>query len=160
MTEHLVKLIGIKISELKEDDLSRNCDFGRYFQDINNILYKIRDICEKRKESKIWKSFKRTYLHWLNRLEFVSRISTEIKTKALSVISYIDPMVKMKVPVHWRECQWIECKNKKKRKRLWICKGCKLVTYCCKSHQKKDWKFIHSTQCLKKLSLILSDTYC
>eukprot|EP01084_Bolivina_argentea_P167519 290723_1 len=49
-------------------------------------------------------------------------------------------------------CGYIGCKRytkKKKEKRLKICAGCRLVYYCCRKHQKKDWKFVHSQQCLQ-----------
>eukprot|EP01084_Bolivina_argentea_P018485 34415_1 len=46
-------------------------------------------------------------------------------------------------------CEWKYCKQTKKTKKLYRCKGCQLVTYCCKSHQKKHWKTIHSKQCLR-----------
>eukprot|EP00483_Globobulimina_turgida_P004763 UN04772 len=46
-------------------------------------------------------------------------------------------------------CEWKYCEETKKSKKLYRCKGCQLVTYCCKSHQKKHWKTIHSKQCLR-----------
>ena len=55
-----------------------------------------------------------------------------------------------------RECGWLPCAffNAQKRKRkdmkpALTCKGCKLIRYCCRNHQKKHWKFIHRQQCIK-----------
>eukprot|EP01084_Bolivina_argentea_P274409 467723_1 len=48
------------------------------------------------------------------------------------------------------KCGWPLCN--KQRKEFEIrnkCKGCELLKYCCKSHQKKHWKFIHRQQCLR-----------
>eukprot|EP01084_Bolivina_argentea_P216022 366938_1 len=47
-----------------------------------------------------------------------------------------------------RECGWVLCNKKQnafgaKNK----CKGCMMVQYCCRRHQKKHWKYIHSQQC-------------
>eukprot|EP01084_Bolivina_argentea_P116156 206434_1 len=44
------------------------------------------------------------------------------------------------------ECGWPLCKRENFVKRN-ICKGCKLIQYCCRNHQKKHWKYIHSQQC-------------
>ena len=32
----------------------------------------------------------------------------------------------------------------------YICKGCRLIRYCCRKHQKIHWKQIHSQQCYRK----------
>eukprot|EP01084_Bolivina_argentea_P259374 437630_1 len=56
-------------------------------------------------------------------------------------------------------CQWFRCfkfrrfdinnlKRWDKPCKLYKCKGCRLVFYCCRNHQKKDWKYLHSQQCL------------
>ena len=46
----------------------------------------------------------------------------------------------------WPLCQKeIEKNDGKKTK----CKGCKLIKYCSRNHQKKHWSYIHRQQCLK-----------
>merc|ERR1712228_1086851 len=49
------------------------------------------------------------------------------------------------------ECAWMECnKLRSKNQKLYICKGCKLLAYCCRSHQKKHWNCSHTQQCIIK----------
>eukprot|EP01084_Bolivina_argentea_P118617 210422_1 len=42
--------------------------------------------------------------------------------------------------------------NSCKANSVYLCKGCKLVAYCGRNHQKKDWKILHQHQCLKLLN--------
>lgn len=47
------------------------------------------------------------------------------------------------------ECAWIKCeKGRANVDKMYQCKGCRMVNYCCRNHQKKDWALIHSNECL------------
>ena len=52
-------------------------------------------------------------------------------------------------------CGWPPCSEKMEdegyrcKRRVWKCKRCQLIKYCCRNHQKKHWKLIHSQQCRK-----------
>ena len=49
-----------------------------------------------------------------------------------------------------RECGLLSCRKRKGHDNFAkqsICKGCRLVRYCCRNHQKRHWKHIHSQQC-------------
>eukprot|EP01084_Bolivina_argentea_P212694 361495_1 len=47
------------------------------------------------------------------------------------------------------QCAWVMCG--KVRRKLYKCKACRLVYYCCRNHQKKHWKLIHSNQCMIRI---------
>eukprot|EP01084_Bolivina_argentea_P230392 388631_1 len=45
-------------------------------------------------------------------------------------------------------CAWLLCKKSLHNiSKLYKCKRCRMVEYCCRNHQKKHWKYIHSQQC-------------
>ena len=51
-------------------------------------------------------------------------------------------------------CAWIKCgKIRSKSQKLYICKGCKLLAYCSRSHQKKHWNCCHTLQCTAKIQI-------
>ena len=56
-----------------------------------------------------------------------------------------------------KECGWCYINNeelkakKKKNKKLKICR-CKKIYYCCRNHQKRDWKSKHRVICIAKLN--------
>ena len=50
----------------------------------------------------------------------------------------------------WPPCSEImEMDDYRCKRKLRKCKRCQLIKYCCRNHQKKHWKFIHSQQCRK-----------
>ena len=49
----------------------------------------------------------------------------------------------------WPPCHRMQTKLFKVSEVMYFCKGCRLIKYCCRSHQKKHRKFIHSQQCRK-----------
>ena len=53
-----------------------------------------------------------------------------------------------------RKCGWPPCSSMKGKHPFPtrnICKGCRLVRYCCREHQKRHWRFIHRQQCGRSL---------
>ena len=48
-------------------------------------------------------------------------------------------------PIVWKIFSERYCSRRGK----YICKGCRLIRYCCRKHQKAHWKRIHSQQCHK-----------
>eukprot|EP01084_Bolivina_argentea_P268499 456067_1 len=79
-------------------------------------------------------------LIFLKAKEFLQNISMDIK---FSEPNDIIPKIPLK-------CQWITCNKKEDQNKLYRCKGCKLIVYCCRNHQKKHWNSFHSRQCLRQ----------
>eukprot|EP01084_Bolivina_argentea_P086690 156663_1 len=56
----------------------------------------------------------------------------------------------------WLKCKYAECTSAANchfAVKFYICKGCKLVSYCSRRHQKLDWKLVHGSQCKRLQSL-------
>lgn len=47
----------------------------------------------------------------------------------------------------WLPCYGMRLKSDGCHETMYVCKGCRLIKYCCRKHQKKHWKFIHRWQC-------------
>eukprot|EP01084_Bolivina_argentea_P140311 246712_1 len=48
------------------------------------------------------------------------------------------------------KCGWLLCNKRKSQfQHKNKCGGCGLIQYCCRNHQKKHWKYMHSQQCLR-----------
>eukprot|EP01084_Bolivina_argentea_P014472 27052_1 len=138
-------------TELTEDDL------WLWLDPVNRITYRIKNVCELTNNWKIWKTFRQRYHSEIKKL-----VNMYKGTQRYYFCVQIQDALDLKKPnafrivyegftqYTWQEklCGWIKCKIDADK--LYVCKGCKLVQYCCRKHQKKDWKMIHSTQCLTK----------
>eukprot|EP01084_Bolivina_argentea_P146690 256786_1 len=66
--------------------------------------------------------------------------------------NYLDSSTNILHTDSHRKCGYIKCDKSlcPKGDMLYVCKGCKLVTYCNRNHQKKSWNALHREQCLRK----------
>ena len=64
--------------------------------------------------------------------------------------------------------KWKKRNRRKKRKKLMnnttkfkvVCQGCKTASYCCRKHQKMDWKTGHKIYCVSGRLIRFVDFYC
>ena len=59
--------------------------------------------------------------------------------------------LKLRKKGYGERCGWPLCTKRKDVDSFAarsICKGCRLIRYCCRSHQKRHWKYMHRQQCL------------
>eukprot|EP01084_Bolivina_argentea_P042549 78452_1 len=127
--------------------------------------------CQRHNEMDVWNNFvlkQRILLHKILR-DYKSRNGTKYELFKLVVSQYKNALMKIvdgkksrfniakKSRINIvKKCGWNKCNKESntqsleiKSHKMYICKGCKLIYYCCRKHQKKDWKMIHSQQCLK-----------
>eukprot|EP01084_Bolivina_argentea_P230395 388636_1 len=98
------------------------------------------------------------YKSELHSVFFTKSYNSKIKhlTIAYKVLAWCDDSVNIFMNIMisaYKErrishCAWVLCNNSDEEYTLYVCKRCKLILYCCRNHQKKHWKYIHSQQCL------------
>eukprot|EP01084_Bolivina_argentea_P308722 533924_1 len=74
----------------------------------------------------------------------------KIKASSHNIVSGDLTSVSDKIKTPKSFCKWIFCGNTQRK--LYKCKGCQLINYCCRKHQKQHWTYIHSQQCLRNIN--------
>lgn len=107
------------------------------------LMHKILKITRKFKTKSIVE-FRRTHQLKIKRRHPNYEEPNGLKRK----LSDITNLYLQKINPKYFPCGWPLCsKLHSKWTPLKICSGCRMVRYCCKNHQKKHWKFVHSQQC-------------
>ena len=88
---------------------------------------------------------------------FVWRETSGVQNPLVFGRSVIQMLKDMENSCGWEPCNRRHTEMEFETKKMYICKRCRLIKYCCRRHQKKHWKFIHSQQC-KKYELIHATT--
>eukprot|EP01084_Bolivina_argentea_P069021 125637_1 len=78
---------------------------------------------------------------FLEQIQLKQGMDDEIYIKAAQIISKYFGL----------KCGWVKCLKDSLKIKIKLCKGCMLIGYCCRNHQKKDWVMMHSQQCLRKI---------
>ena len=73
--------------------------------------------------------------------EFLAVMEKHIKNKTSFVV--------MRNIIIMKHCNYTKC-NRMDLKSYKICNRCKSVFYCCRNHQKKDWKYYHREHCVPR----------
>ena len=125
----LCTFIGEKYRDEPNDILAPFYPKGTIFHDMSSLIF--------------WRCFKR-----LNAID--SRKGTALtdrfrKNMVHSVVSDITDIIFSDSRARSCGCGFPFCQTRMEGK--YICKGCRLVRYCCRRHQKRHWKYIHSQQC-------------
>ena len=78
------------------------------------------------------------------RYRFEKKMMHSVDSDIVDII-FSDSRALSCVPRKRKLCGFPFCQTRMEGK--YICKGCRLVRYCCRRHQKRHWKYIHSQQC-------------
>eukprot|EP00483_Globobulimina_turgida_P004386 UN04395 len=137
---------------------------ARYSDMMSRIIISFTFVIFKRMTKTVWKqyvvSFERSLDKQTNKSrnkilkETVNTFKHHLRTMALvDAYGHYQDILNDFCNTESKCCAYFKCKryqqNKQKQKRLKICKGCKLMYYCCRKHQKRDWELVHSQQCLR-----------
>lgn len=121
---------------------SCNITMRRKHMDMAGVLYwravSLLQRIERRTDCKLLPQLNRTLMEF-GGYQFLRLLKSDSFHRGL-VMSQTQTAIK--------DCGWPCCKHSGKAQTAnYICKGCRLIRYCCRDHQKRHWKYIHSQQC-------------
>eukprot|EP01084_Bolivina_argentea_P177313 306638_1 len=119
--------------------------------DVIYVCFQIRNISKLNDNSKTWNTFKMLFMLELKKLYRIYNRRNKYLLKYFVKNAFKSILNSRRYMNFWKDyprCQWIHC-NKEGKYLSYQCKGCQFVRYCSRKHQKKDWKMIHSQQCLR-----------
>eukprot|EP01084_Bolivina_argentea_P260549 440035_1 len=149
-------LIWIEISFCNVNEckflLKMRMDYNKHFNLLRHFKMNKADL----KQVRDMKNWSQTRKHeqfstcWEGILQDLKRDATEMVTSQC-VFEYVNYFKNekyyqiMKNLCCFKECNYSKCKAKDKK--MSICSTCKSVYYCCRKHQKNDWKIKHRFEC-------------
>ena len=157
--------ININVTEQRFEHLLKKKDFKQAMNEIDIYYRKIKKYDSFRffiEQRNLW--IFQTQLNYAMGQEYGHRIEYNYRSKYLFCYNYKFKLIsiiidapnlfassvkinKLLLKSEKKHCAWclsFTILSKRKRKK---CKNCKRTFYCCKNHQKKDWKSKHKLQC-------------